>query len=47
MIPYSEQPFVSFLYRNARVLEEEYREQGTYIKAEVDEEAHNKCKKSA
>jgi len=44
MIPYSEQSFVSFLHRNARVLEEEYREQGTYIKAEVDEEAHNKCK---
>lgn len=44
IIPYSEQAFVSFLHRNARVIEEDYREQGTYIKAEVDEEAYNKCK---
>ncbi|MHC1720698.1 MAG: GTPase HflX [Clostridiaceae bacterium] len=44
MIPYSEQSFVSFLHRNARVLEEDYRDQGTYIKAVVDDEAYNKCR---
>jgi len=43
LIPYSEQAMVSFLHRNGKVLEEEYRDAGTYIKALVDKETSNKC----
>lgn len=44
IIPYTAQQVVAYLYRNANVSEEEYREDGTYIKAEVDEEVENKCR---
>lgn len=44
IVPYSEQQIVAFLHRNARIVEEEYREQGTYIKAVSDEEVYNKCR---
>lgn len=44
LIPYTAQQVVAYLHRNANVGEEEYREDGTYIKAEVDEEAENKCR---
>ncbi|MPQ43019.1 GTPase HflX [Clostridium tarantellae] len=44
LIPYTNQQTVAFLHRNGKVLEEEYREDGTYIKADVDEEILNKCK---
>ena len=44
IIPYTAQQVVAYLHRNANVSEEEYREEGTYIKAEVDEEVENKCK---
>lgn len=41
-IPYSDQAMVAFLHRNSNILEEEYREEGTYIKAQVDSEVYNK-----
>jgi GTP-binding protein HflX len=41
-IPYSDQAMVAFLHRNSNVLNEEYREEGTYIKAQVDSEVYNK-----
>lgn len=44
IIPYTAQQVVSYLHRNANVSEEEYKEDGTYIKAEVDEEVENKCR---
>lgn len=44
LIPYSEQSVSAFLHRNARVLQEEFREYGTYISAKVDDEVYNKCK---
>lgn len=44
IIPYTSQQVVAYLHRNANVSEEEYREDGTYIKAEVDEEVENKCR---
>jgi GTP-binding protein HflX len=43
VIPYSDQKMAAFLHRNAKVLEEDYRDEGTYIKALVDEETINKC----
>ncbi|NLZ35439.1 GTPase HflX [Clostridium isatidis] len=42
LIPYDKSNIVSFLHRNARILEEEYRENGTFIIAETDEEVYNK-----
>jgi GTP-binding protein HflX len=45
LIPYSDQSFVAYLHRNAKVQEEEYRDEGTYIKALVDDETLSKCKK--
>lgn len=44
LIPYSKQEVTAFLHRNAKVLEEEFREYGTYILAKVDDEVYNKCK---
>lgn len=44
MIPYSKGDVVSFLHRNGRILEEEYKDEGTYLVAEVDEEVYNKSK---
>lgn len=44
LIPYDDTKAASFLHRNARVIEEEYRENGNYIVAEVDEETYNKSK---
>lgn len=43
IIPYTNQDVVAFLHRNAKVKEEDYREDGTYIKADVDDEVANKC----
>ncbi len=43
LIPYSDQKMVAYLHRAANVLEEDYRDNGTYIKAQVDEEIKNKC----
>lgn len=45
LIPYTEQAAVAFIHRNCKIEKEDYREQGTYISALVDEEVYNKCKK--
>ena len=47
LIPYTEQRTVSLLHRRGRVLHEEYKEEGTLIKAQVDEETFNRCRKHA
>ena len=44
LISYTAQQTVAFLHRNAKVLEEDYRDNGTYVKADVDDEVLNKCK---
>jgi GTPase len=43
LIPYSDQSVAAFLHRNAKVEQEEYREEGTFIAARVDDEVYNKC----
>lgn len=45
LIPYKENSMVSFLHRNGKIQVEEYKDNGTYIKAQVDEEVYNKSKK--
>lgn len=45
IIPYSDQSMVAFLHRNGKVKEEDYRNEGTYIRAMVDDEVFNKCEK--
>ena len=42
MIPYHKGDVVSFLHRNGRVFEEDYKDEGTYMMVEVDEEVYNK-----
>lgn len=42
LIPYDKSDVQSYLHRNARVLEEEYKEKGTFMIAEVDDEVYNK-----
>ena len=44
LIPYDRSDINSFLHRNGRVLEEEYRENGTFMIVEVDDESYNKSK---
>jgi len=44
LIPYDRSDINSFLHRNGRVLEEEYRENGSYMLVEVDDEIYNKSK---
>ena len=44
LIPYEKGDIQSFLHRNARIIEEEYRDNGTYMMAEVDDEVYNKTK---
>ena len=43
IIPYSDQGMVAFLHRNSKIEEEDYRDVGTYIRALVDDETHNRC----
>lgn len=45
IVPYNEQSIVAFLHRNAKVESEEYKDEGTYISALVDDEVYNKCEK--
>ncbi len=47
LIPYEKGDIQSFLHRNARILEEEYKDNGTYMVAEVDDEVFNKTKEYA
>lgn len=42
LIPYDRSDICSYLHRNGRVLEEDYRDNGTYMKVEVDDEIYNK-----
>ena len=42
IIPYEKGDIQSFLHRNGRVFEEDYRENGTYMCVEVDDEVYNK-----
>ncbi|MGL4848109.1 MAG: GTPase HflX [Clostridium sp.] len=44
IIPYDRGDMVSLLHRNARILEEEYVENGTRLQVEVDEEIYNRSK---
>lgn len=44
LIPYTDTASAALLHRAAKVLEEEYKEDGTRILALVDEEVYNKCK---
>ncbi len=44
LIPYDRSDMSSFLHRNGRVLEEDYRENATFMFVEVDEESYNKSK---
>ena len=44
LIPYDRSDMSSFLHRNGRVLEEDYRENGTFMFVEVYEESYNKSK---
>lgn len=47
LIPYEKGDIQSFLHRNARVLEEEYKDDGTFMVAEVDDEVFNKTQEYA
>ena len=42
LIPYDRSDMASYLHRNGRILEEDYRDNGTYMKVEVDDEVYNK-----
>ncbi|MDV4151720.1 GTPase HflX [Clostridium sp. AL.422] len=44
LIPYDRSDINSFLHRNGRVLEEEFKENGSYMLVEVDDEIYNKSK---
>jgi len=44
LIPYEKGDIQSFLHRNARVIEEDYKDDGTYMLAEVDDEVYNKTR---
>ncbi|ADK16436.1 MULTISPECIES: GTPase HflX [Clostridium] len=45
LIPYTEQSAVSFIHKYCKVKNEDYREDGTYVNALVDEKTYNKFKK--
>ncbi|MGL5634422.1 MAG: GTPase HflX [Sarcina sp.] len=43
IVPYTDQQIVAYLHRAANILAEEYKDVGTYIRAQVDEEVKNRC----
>ncbi|MFD3157076.1 GTPase HflX [Haloimpatiens sp. FM7330] len=45
IIPYNEQLFVSMIHETCNIINEDYSERGTYIKAQVYEEIYNRCSK--
>lgn len=45
LIPYGDQSVVAYLHRNSKIIEEEYKDEGTYIATEVDDEVYNKLNK--
>ena len=44
LISYDRSDINSYLHRNGRVLEEDYKDNGTYMLVEVDDEIYNKTK---
>ena len=44
LIPYDRSDMNSFLHRNGRVFEEDYKDEGTFMIVEVDDESYNKTK---
>lgn len=42
LIPYTDQAKVAYLHRNAKIEKEDYKDEGTYIEALVDDETYNK-----
>ena len=44
LVPYDRSDINSYLHRNGRVLEEEYRDNGSFMIVEVDDESYNKSK---
>lgn len=42
MVPYAKGDIVSLLHKKGRILKEEYKDEGTYLLAEVDEEGFNR-----
>ncbi|MDT8717458.1 GTPase HflX [Clostridium sp. 19966] len=45
LVPYADSSIAAYLHRNGNVIAEEYRDNGVYMKVEVDDEVLNKCKK--
>jgi len=45
LIPYSDSSTAAYLHRNSNIIQEEYREDGIYIEAMIDEEVKNKTMK--
>lgn len=45
IIPYDAQQVVAYLHRSADIENEEFRDEGTFICAYLDEEVYNKCNK--
>lgn len=45
LIPYTQQSMVAYLHRNSKVDLEEYKEDGTLMSIQGDEEVYNKCEK--
>lgn len=44
LIPYDNQKVAAYIHKNSNVEIEEFRENGTYLKAIVDDKTYNKCK---
>jgi GTP-binding protein HflX len=44
LIPYADSSMHSFIHRNANIIKEDYKDEGYYIKASVDDEVFNKTK---
>lgn len=44
LIPYDRSDMNSYLHRNGRVLEEEYKDNGTFMIVEIEDEVYNKSK---
>ncbi|MDD5793673.1 GTPase HflX [Clostridium sp. HCP1S3_B4] len=44
LVPYTNGDIVSLFHRNGRVISEEYRDNGTFIEVELDEENYNRAK---
>ena len=43
LVPYEKGDVVSMLHKYGKIIEEEYRENGTYMEASVDEETYNRA----